>query len=168
MRNKENTDILSKEAWFSTVFLLLFIASFTIAILTYLYRHLAGGDGWIAFAVRHHLEIMIAVIFVSLAFGFFWSRMLSVEIERGRKTTQSVIDIVYLFLNADEKSVIRHLVEKGGRSSQAELSRLEGMTRVRIFRVLQRMQQKNLISITSHGKVRYVQLRDDLKSYLFS
>lgn len=67
-----------------------------------------------------------------------------------------------LFLNKEEKEIIKYLVEKKGETTQAEISRLPGLNRVKAYRSVQKMQQKKLIEVVSHGKVRKIKLRKDI------
>ena len=70
--------------------------------------------------------------------------------------------MLLIFLNNDEREIINLLVKQNGTANQADISRLQGMNRVKAFRSLQKMQDKKLIDIISHGKVRRVTLKDNI------
>jgi uncharacterized membrane protein len=61
-------------------------------------------------------------------------------------------------LPSDEKKVISRLVAEGGRATQAEISRIEGMGKVKAHRILERLERRGAISKESSGKTNIVRL----------
>lgn len=74
--------------------------------------------------------------------------------------------MLFLFLNNDEKEIINYLIQNKGTAGQADIARLPGMNRVKAFRSLQKMQEKNLIDITAHGKIREILLKENILNML--
>jgi len=105
---------------------------------------------------------MISVIFVSVGFGFFWASMLYKELETKSKVTRSMRDVVFLFLNDDERKIIDFLISSNGQTTQAELARLQGMNKVKVHRAVQKMEEKNILSVEAHGKVRKILMKENL------
>jgi len=77
-----------------------------------------------------------------------------------------MLDMILVFLSKEEREIINFLVEKNGTSTQADISRLPGMNRVKAHRSMQKMQEKNLLDITAHGKVRNVALKQNIMNTL--
>ncbi len=139
----------------------LLIASSVFAIVTYSNRDIYNTSPLFMLAIQYHI-IMIFLIVVSVAFGFFWSNISYGEILRQKKDSKSILEIVMLFLNNEEREIINFLVKNNGVTTQTEISRLPGFSRVKAYRALQKMREKRLIEVTPHGKVRKVLLKQNI------
>ncbi|MFH1133248.1 MAG: hypothetical protein V1735_02045 [Nanoarchaeota archaeon] len=137
-----------------------------MAFMTYDNERLADASPFLAWAMRNHLWIMAGMVFVSVAFGFVFSAVLYGEARRRRQESRTILDIVLLFLGKDERAIIHFLVKNKGETNQREISRLPGMNRVKAFRALQKMQEKRIIEVIPHGKVRIVKLTGNILSTL--
>ena len=143
-------------------FLTLFIIVLLLTFLTYTNRDMQNASPLFVFAIQNHTLIMIIMIVISITFGYFWSVFLYKEIESSRKSTKGMLDVVMLFLSDDEKKILDFLVKQDGKTTQAEISRMQGMNKVKSFRAIQRMHDKQLIDIVPHGKVRAITLKEDV------
>jgi uncharacterized membrane protein len=143
---------------------ILLIAVTLIAFMTY--RPSENANKYLAYAVLHHTEIMAGLIGIALIFGFFFSQLFYSEIQRKRQDSKSILAVVLLFLNQEERSIINFLVQRKGMTTQAEIARLPHMNRVKAHRSLQKMQEKQLIALVAHGKVRKVQLKENILQLL--
>ncbi len=65
-------------------------------------------------------------------------------------------------LPSDEKKVISKLVAEGGRATQAELSRIEGIGKVKAHRILERLERRGTISKESSGKTNIIRLNKQI------
>jgi len=61
-------------------------------------------------------------------------------------------------LPPDEKKVISKLVAEGGRATQAEISRIEGIGKVKAHRIIERLEKRGAISKESSGKTNIIRL----------
>jgi len=150
-------------------FVFLGIATLVIALvylITYLQRDRTSADPFIFWTVEHSLSIMITLIIVSIALGYLLSSLTYRELRKSKKESKKLLDTLFLFLNKEEREVISHLVEHKGAATQADISRLPEMNRVKAFRSLQKMQERNLIDITSHGKIRKIALKENVLNIL--
>lgn len=137
-----------------------------IMFLSYFSRNITNISPFVLFSVRHHMIIMFLMILAAVAFGFIWANMSYREIKKTRAESHSVLDIVFLFLGEDEKLILDFLVKHGGSTTQAEISRLEGMSRVRAFRSLKKLADKHLVDVVPHGKIRHVSLKPEIHRLL--
>ncbi len=143
----------------------LLAAAIWMAFVTY--NHHEEGDGALMrFAVDHHLGIMVGLVLVSIVFGFASSRFLYARLQESRRASRGMLDVVLLFLSAEERTVVNYLVERGGETTQAEISRLPRMTRVKAHRSLQKMQEKRIVDLVPHGKMRRVVLKEGIRGVL--
>ena len=144
----------------------LLVVTSTITFLTYHYRNATPANTLFHWAIQNHLIVVTILVILSVAFGFALSYLSGHELSKKERESKSVLDVVMLFLNADEKRILHYLVEQSGKATQAEISRLEGMDRVKAFRTVQKMTEKNLITVEAHGKVRKVQLKEGIYELL--
>jgi uncharacterized membrane protein len=145
------------------VLTLLVLSTAWVAIVTH---QNTSGNAFIRFAVNYHVIIMLLLMLVSVVYGVLWSVVSYSWMRRKSLQTKSILDIVVLFLQPEEREILDYLVRSDGVSTQADVARLPGMNRVKAHRALQRMQQKSIINIIPHGKVRKIQLRGDVFSVL--
>jgi uncharacterized membrane protein len=109
---------------------------------------------------------MAGLVIISTFFGFFWSRLLYQQVKSTTKAGESVTKLLFQFLAEEEKNVLNHLIKKDGETTQAEITRMEGMNKVKAFRTIKKLEEKNILTIKPHGKVRIITLREDLKELL--
>ncbi len=137
-----------------------------IYIVIYIHQNTTSKNPLIFWTIKNHLSIIIGLIILSGFIGYLLSTLTYKEVTKTKKESQKLLEMLFLFLNKDEKEIINHLVKSNGTTGQAEISRLPGMDRVKAFRSLQRMQMKNLIDITAHGKIRKVSLKENILNML--
>ena len=154
-----------KKIIFGILVLLLVVVSW-VAFITEENKDVTRTSVFLTFAIDNHSWIMFSLVIVSVAVGFFWSRVLYSEIQKKKKDSQEIFDVVLLFLSREEKHIVNFLVEKKGETTQAEIARLPTMTRLKAFRALQKMRDKNLLEVLPHGKVRRVRLKENIFSIL--
>ncbi|MBI3032506.1 hypothetical protein HYY69_03455 [Candidatus Woesearchaeota archaeon] len=114
------------------------------------------------FAIEHHIVILVILVVIAVAFGFLWANILYHQIEKKEEETKSILDIVVQFLHNEEKQILNYLVDNKGTTTQAEIARLPSMNRVKAFRTLQKMEEKRLIEIIPHGKIRKIMLKENI------
>ena len=117
-------------------------------------------------AWQHHVIIMLVLVIFSVAFGFASSALSAQQVQRAQKTTKGMLDVILPFLQPDERAVLDFLVKQDGQAKQADLSRLPNMTRLRAHRSVQRLESKGIVSVTPHGKVRVISLKEGLLDVL--
>ncbi len=137
-----------------------------IYIVMYIHRNTTSKNPLIFWTVENHLPITIGMIILSGFIGYILSAVTYKQITKTKKESEKLLEMLFLFLNKDEKEIINHLVKSNGTTGQAEISRLPGMDRVKAFRSLQRMREKNLIDVTAHGKIRKVSLKENILNML--
>src|SRR3989344_5265698 len=148
------------------VLIIIFIFVSVITIITYGSRDMTNANPLFYYAAQNHLELLFIMIMISIILGFFISGLSFRALEKQRKNSENILQIVLMFLNKEEEEIIQHLVKTTGETTQAEISRLPGLNRVKAYRSLQKMQEKKLIMIKAHGKIRKVILREDVLDIL--
>ena len=81
------------------------------------------------------------------------------------KTPTEIDDknIILKFLNTGERKVVETLIEKKGEILQSDISRMEGMTKLKTHRAVRDLERKGIIKRESHGKTHRIILSKDIK-----
>lgn len=144
------------------LFTILVFLSIVLAILTAVYQDSSPANPVYRFAINNHITILIFSICIAIGYGFFWSTYLQQQIKKKQTDISQLINLVKQFLSPEEKIVIEHLISNNGKSTQAEIARLDNMGRVKALRTCQKLQDRNLITITAHGKMRKIKLTTNI------
>jgi uncharacterized membrane protein len=123
-------------------------------------------------------------LFLGTIFLSYWfvSRRLEKKIEKMIKVIERSIetkkqnkrsiffnsdrDLILRFLSYGERKVIEKLIEKRGVILQAELSRIEGMNKLKAHRAVQELLKKGLVRKEKIGKTFKIYLNEDVKEFL--
>src|SRR3989338_3042660 len=137
-----------------TFITILVIVVLIVSFVTYMHQDRTSADPLIHWTVQHHFGITIALILIALILGYFLSHLTYNELRKTRSESKKILNVLFRFLQKEEKEIIDYLIKNKGEANQADIARLPNLNRVKAFRVLQKMQGKNLVSITAHGKIR--------------
>ncbi len=69
-------------------------------------------------------------------------------------------------LNLNERKVVEKLIDNKGSVLQSEISRMPKMTRLRAHRAVKKLEQKEIVTLTSYGKTNKIVLSEDIKNIL--
>ncbi len=94
----------------------------------------------------------------AIAFYFF-AETKKVERVEVRPEKESVLRL----LEKDERKIVSHVADEGGRVLQSELSHLEGIGKVKAHRLLERLEKRGVIEKETHGKTNLVKLAKEIK-----
>ena len=87
------------------------------------------------------------------------------DIKNGDLKTNNNSNILKL-LNINEKKVIDKIIENKGAALQSEISRMEGMTKLKTHRAVKELESKGIVKLEHHGKTNRIILRDDIRELL--
>jgi DNA-binding MarR family transcriptional regulator len=76
------------------------------------------------------------------------------------------VNIILKFLSPIERNVIEKLIENNGKVLQAEINRMEGMTKLKTHRAVKELERKGIIKRESFGKTNRIILSGDIKDIL--
>ena len=145
---------------------ILLVSVVWVAVVTHQNADLSPASSILRFAVDNHVVIMLILVILGVIYGYIWSIVSSRALDKKSKAGRSMLETILLFLNSDEKKILQFLANHNGSANQSEISRLDGMHRVKAHRSLQKMQEKNLIDIIPNGKIRKIQLKENILSII--
>jgi predicted transcriptional regulator len=71
-------------------------------------------------------------------------------------------NIILKFLNFNERKVLEKLIEKKGEVLQSEISRIEGMDKLKTHRAIRNLELKGIIKAENYGKTKRIVLSKDI------
>lgn len=111
-------------------------------------------------------EVSIAVVLLSL-FGMFIGSLtyyfISEKYEKKITKIQKEVEITLRFLEGEEKCIINCIINKKGKITQSEIAKNSGLSRVKIFRALKRLEARDIIVKKPNGMTNIIELKEDLK-----
>ncbi|MBU4245762.1 MAG: winged helix-turn-helix transcriptional regulator [Nanoarchaeota archaeon] len=151
----------------------------------------AGSRNSIPLSYRLLISPALLMIAAVLATYYFISRRLEEKLEKNMAIISKLIDknnnsnnslskesalkestgkmdnaAVLKFFNSNERKILEELIEKNGSVLQSEISRMNGMNKLRTHRTLKDLERKGIIKTESHGKTNRVIMADDIKEIL--
>ena len=69
-------------------------------------------------------------------------------------------------MSYSEKRVIDKLIEQKGTALQSEISRIEGMGKVKTHRVVKDLERKNVITVEKYGNTNRISLAENISNIL--
>ncbi|MBU0532881.1 hypothetical protein KKB44_05310 [Candidatus Micrarchaeota archaeon] len=102
--------------------------------------------------------IVLGFLFGVVVSFFYFERKLEVPLpEANRK------QILLSLLQPAERKVLEKVVEKGGEALQSEISRVEGVGKVKAHRVIEKLVRRGVLEKEQMGKTNILRLRKDIK-----
>lgn len=136
------------------------------ASLSFVYTMYPGGQGAPAMLmplVQYHVHLMLLLALFGVLSGLIAYWVLSMSIEKEKQVVKTNAGIIMKFLSADEQEILALLLKKEGRTTQGEIGRLPGMTRLKAHRFVKKLAERGLVHVEREGKANYVRLVDELR-----
>ncbi|VVB56612.1 Uncharacterised protein [uncultured archaeon] len=111
-----------------------------------------AAPGFVEFLFRFHFEMMIAVSLLGIVVGAAMYFLMAERVQVAARDSAGNAGLLLSFLSTDERDVVEFLLKSEGHTTQAQVSRLEGMSRLRAHRVVGRLEEKKIVRIEKLGK----------------
>ncbi|MFA6073629.1 MAG: hypothetical protein WC758_05940 [Candidatus Woesearchaeota archaeon] len=122
---------------------------------------------------ERHAQGNSTFYFVIPLFGFFGVVVgasiyfiLNQDLEKKDKTIKYNTEVILKLLSPEEKKIVGKLLENDGKLQQAEITYMEGFTKVKAHRITETLVKKGIATKESLGKVRLIRLNSDLYNIL--
>lgn len=102
--------------------------------------------------------IVVGFIFGVVAAYFYFERKIELPVPSVDKKKAFLS-----LLQPSERKIIGKIVEKGGEALQSEISRVEGVGKVKAHRVIERLVKRGVLEKEQMGKTNILRLRKDIK-----
>ncbi len=135
-------------------------------VLTFVYAFYPQGQGvppLLMPIVQYHVEFMVMLAAFGVLSGLIAYWVLSMSIEKEKKVAKTNTAMIMKFLSHDEQEILALLIKKEGRTTQGEIGRLQGMTRLKAHRMVKKLAERGLVHVEKEGKINFVRLVDELR-----
>ncbi|MDD5147915.1 MAG: super-infection exclusion protein B [Candidatus ainarchaeum sp.] len=112
------------------------------------------------------IDLVPVFILAGIVLGAVIFFFMSAKLDNKQKDIQKATETLVQFLNRDEKTVVRKILENNGRVFQSEISRIEGIGKLKSHRILQRLSDRKVIEIEKHGKTNIIKLAKNIQEFL--
>jgi hypothetical protein len=102
--------------------------------------------------------IVIGFLFGVVASYFYFERKIELPVPSADKGK-----VLLSLLQPSERKIMAKIVEKGGEALQSEISRVEGVGKVKAHRVIERLVKRGVLEKEQMGKTNILRLRKDIK-----
>jgi predicted PurR-regulated permease PerM len=152
-------------------------------------NHSPEGEGLCPRMVPNYLLwlslILMVVIIVPISY-YVISKRLEEKMEKNLSAITKMVDhkvksdvkkenlqtnnngSILKLLNSNEKKVVEKLIENRGTILQSQISRMEGMSKLKAHRTVKELKKRGIINIESYGKTNRIELNEDFKQILVS
>jgi hypothetical protein len=104
--------------------------------------------------------------FFGIVVGALIYYILTGDLEKKDKAIKYNTGVILKLLQPDERKVITKIVENNGKIQQAEITYMEGFTKVKAHRVVESLAKKGIVSKESLGKMRLIKMHDEFYEVL--
>ncbi len=144
------------------VFLLLFFT------LVFTYSFPENTPVFLKVFLLYHFEYMILMVGLGVVAGAVVYKLMSEEVASATKESQLNAELALSLLGTDERKAVKLLLDRRGECLQAEVSRLEGMNRLKAHRVANSLSQRGVVVLDKRGKTVVVRLADNVRQALLA
>jgi len=141
-----------------------FLLLFFLLIFTYSFPQ--NTPSFLRFLISFHFEFMIAMVGLGVVAGAVVFYLMNEEVSVAEKESKVNAELALSLLNPDERKTVKLLLERNGECLQAEVSRLEGMTRLKAHRIANNLSQRGLVALQRRGKTIVLKLSENIKQAL--
>jgi uncharacterized membrane protein len=111
----------------------------------------------------YHAHFMVVMGFFGVLSGLIVYSLLNATIEKQKQAVKTNMGIIMKFLSPEDRDVVLLLLEKGGMTTQSEIARLPGMSRLKAHRVVKKLEERGIIHVEKYGKINMIRVVDELK-----
>ncbi|MFA6035415.1 MAG: hypothetical protein WC759_00465 [Candidatus Micrarchaeia archaeon] len=113
--------------------------------------------------MQYHVEFMMLLALFGVLSGLTAYGVLTMSIGKEKQAAKTNASIIMKFLSADEQEILALLIKKEGRTTQGEIGRLPGMTRLKAHRFVKKLEGRGLVHVEKEGKINFVRLVDEMR-----
>jgi uncharacterized membrane protein len=113
--------------------------------------------------MQYHVEFMVLMGIFGLGSGLMVYNLLNSQIEKQKHVVKTNMDIIMKFLTTEDREVIRLLIEKEGMTTQSEIARLPGMSRLKAHRIVKKLEDRGIVHVEKYGKINMIRMVDELR-----
>jgi apolipoprotein N-acyltransferase len=143
------------------------IFSLLVAALVFVYALSSEGQPvpwFLAPFLEYHIHFMVIMGLFGVFSGLVVYNVLNTTLEKQKRLVKTNIDIIMKFLSPEDREIVQLLISKEGMTTQSEIARLPGMSRLKAHRIVKKLEDRGIVHVEKYGKVNMVRIVDELKA----
>lgn len=141
-----------------------FLLLFFLLIFTYSFP--GNTPAILLVLVSYHFEFMLFMVGLGVAVGAASFYLMHEEVEVRGNESRGNAELALSLLNGDERKTVKLLLDGDGECLQAEVARLDGMTRLKAHRVAQGLSKRGVVILERRGKAIVLKLDENIRNAL--
>ena len=141
---------------------------FLVTVLVFVYALSSNGErvpSFLQLFLDYHIQFMVIMGIFGVFSGLMGYSLLNTTIENQRKVVKTNVQIIMKFLNPEEREVVELLLKKDNMTTQSEISKAPGMTRLKAHRIVKKLEARGIVHIEKYGKINMIRIVDELKNF---
>jgi len=156
---------MDKKNKFIQLWLIIGIIAGFVAVVFFIIRHLQDSV-LCEIDCGQSRQVIFSLILVSL-FGMFIGSLtfyfISDKYEKKIVKIKKDLSATYKFLDSDQRKILKSIIAAKGNTTQSEIVKTTGLSRVQISRCINQLISKEILSKSKEGMTNQITLSDDLK-----
>ncbi|VVC02709.1 Uncharacterised protein [Candidatus Bilamarchaeum dharawalense] len=145
-----------------TVSVFIFLVTVLVFVFA-LYSHGESIPPMLDIFLTYHMEFMVLMGLFGLFSGIVVYSIMNATLEKQKKVVKTNLGIIMKFLSSDEREIVQLLISKDGMTTQSEIARLPGMSRLKAHRITKKLEGRGIIYVEKYGKINMIRIVEDLK-----
>ena len=112
--------------------------------------------------IKYSTQFIIILVSLSVFVGGLIFYLMLGKVQKTKDVIKTDVNILFKLLNKDERLVIERLVNSKGKILQSEISRIEGLNKLKSHRITSRLKERGIIKVEKYGKTNMVYLSKDI------
>ncbi|MEW6721755.1 MAG: hypothetical protein AB1324_00680 [Candidatus Micrarchaeota archaeon] len=140
---------------------------FLVTVLVFVYALYSQGQdipGILLPFMEFHIEFMVIMGLFGLFSGLIVFSILNATLERQKQMVRTNIGIIMKFLTEEDREAVQLLLSKQGMTTQSEIAKLPGMSRLKAHRVVKKLEERGIIHVEKYGKINMIRIVDELRN----
>lgn len=159
-----NKNKLEQIIFYST--LIIFIIILTMTILSFYFLDSQNIPSYLFFFVEYHVLFMISIGILGIIFGSYTQIISNKKIEKNQEEIEEIKKLFQKSLNPYHLKILKYLKNNNGVSTQYELTKLNGLNKLKVSRILEELNKQNLIKKEKVGKINKIYLSKKLEKII--
>ena len=140
---------------------------FLVTVLVFVYALASKGEAVPSFLqlfLDYHIHFMVIMGLFGVFSGLMGYNLLNTTIENQKKIVKTNVEIIMKFLNPEEREVVELLLKKDNMTTQSEISKAPGMTRLKAHRIVKKLEDRGVVHVEKYGKINMIRIVEELRN----
>ena len=139
---------------------------FLVTVLVFVYALYSQGQSipsFLAPFIDYHMHFMVLMGVFGVCSGLVVYNLMNATLEKQKKMVKTNVDIIMKFLSPDDREIVTLLLTKDGMTTQSEIAKLPGMSRLKAHRTIKKLEDRGILYVEKYGKINMIRIVDELR-----